>query len=154
MVLVDRFTEMEAMQALLDRLKKSASGVLVLRGQAGIGKTALLRELVQGAVGAEMQVAQALGIQSEMEFDFAGLHQLLLPFVGGLERLPGPQRAALGTVFGLTTGQATDRSRPPVTRSHWSSWAASCPKGVACRRRYRASRSGWASVWSCCTWTG
>ena len=109
MVLVDRSTEMETMQALLDRLEKGASGVLVLRGQAGIGKTALLREMVQRAVSAEMQVAQALGIQSEVEFDFAGLHQLLLPFAGGLEHLPGPQRLALGTVFGLATGRATDR---------------------------------------------
>ena len=70
------------MQARLDGLEKRASGVLVLRGQAGIGKTTLLREVVQRAVGLEMQVAQGLGIQSEMEFDFAGLHQLLLPFAG------------------------------------------------------------------------
>src|SRR5579862_1419242 len=100
---------MEAMQALLDGLKQSASGVLVLRGQAGIGKTALLREMVQRAVGLDMRVAQALGIQSEMGFDFAGLHQLLIPFAAGLEHLPGPQRAALGMVFGLATGQGTDR---------------------------------------------
>lgn len=97
------------MQALLDGLEKRASGVLVLRGQAGICKTALLREVVQRAVGLEMQVAQGLGIQSEMEFDFAGLHQLLLPFAGGLEHLPGPQRTALQTVFGLATGQTPDR---------------------------------------------
>jgi len=97
------------MQALLDGLEERASGVLVLRGQAGIGKTALLREMVQRAVGAKMQVVEAAGIQSEMEFDFAGLHQLLLPFVGGLEDLPGPQRTALRTVFGLATGQAPDR---------------------------------------------
>jgi hypothetical protein len=100
---------METMQAFLDNLNKKTSGVLVLRGQAGIGKTALLRELVQRAAGAEMQVAQAQGVQSEMEFGFAGLHQLLLPFAGGLEHVPGPQRAALGTVFGLATGQAADR---------------------------------------------
>jgi len=108
-VLVDRSTEVEVMQALLDRLTKRASGVLVLRGQAGIGKTALLREMIQRAAAADMRVAQALGIQSEMGFDFAGLHQLLLPFAGGLEHLPGPQRTALRTVFGLATGQAPDR---------------------------------------------
>ena len=109
MVLVDRSTEIETMQVLLDRLTQRTSGVLVLRGQAGIGKTALLQEMVQRAAAAGMQVAQALGIQSEMEFDFAGLHQLLLPFAGGLEYLPGPQRTALGPVFGLATGQASER---------------------------------------------
>jgi hypothetical protein len=81
----------------------------VLRGQAGIGKTALLREAAEQAASAGMRVARAVGIQAEMEMDFAGLHQLLLPFAAGLQRLPGPQRAALESVFGLAAGQAADR---------------------------------------------
>jgi hypothetical protein len=107
--LVDRLTETGVMQGLLDEVREGSSGVLVLRGQVGIGKTALLREVAERAANAGMRVAQAAGIQAEMEFDFAGLHQLLLPFAGGLPDLPDPQRAALGTVFGLATGQAPDR---------------------------------------------
>jgi DNA-binding CsgD family transcriptional regulator len=107
--LVDRLTETDVMQGLLDEVQEGSSGVLVLRGQAGIGKTALLREVAERAADAGMRVAQAAGIQAEMGFDFAGLHQLLLPFTGGLPDLPDPQRAALGTVFGLATGQASDR---------------------------------------------
>jgi len=109
MVLVDRLTETGAMQSLLDEVREGSSGVLVLRGQVGIGKTALLREMTLRAANAGMRVAQAAGVQAETEFDFAGLHQLLLPFAGGLPGLPDPQRAALGTVFGLASGQAPDR---------------------------------------------
>jgi DNA-binding CsgD family transcriptional regulator len=107
--LVDRLTEMGVMEALLDKVRESSSGVLVLRGQAGIGKTALLREMAERAAIGGMGIARAAGIQAEMEMDFAGLNQLLLPFVKGLQDLPGPQRAALGTVFGLATGQPSDR---------------------------------------------
>jgi DNA-binding CsgD family transcriptional regulator len=108
-VLVDRLTETGVMQGLLDGVQEGSSGVLVLRGQAGIGKTALLREMAERAASGGMRIAQAPGIQAEMEFDFAGLHQLLFPFLGGIEDLPGPQRAALGTVFGLANEQPADR---------------------------------------------
>jgi DNA-binding CsgD family transcriptional regulator len=108
-VLVDRFTETGVMQSLLDGMRESSSGVLVLRGQAGIGKTTLLREMAERAANGGMRIAWAAGVQVEMEFDFAGLHQLLLPFIEGLPGLPDPQRRALGTVFGLTASQASDR---------------------------------------------
>jgi DNA-binding CsgD family transcriptional regulator len=90
-------------------MRESSSGVLVLQGQAGIGKTMLLREMAERAANGGMRIAWAAGVQVEMEFDFAGLHQLLLPFIGGLSGLPDPQRRALGTVFGLTANQASDR---------------------------------------------
>jgi DNA-binding CsgD family transcriptional regulator len=102
-------TEMGVMQSLVDGVRESSSGVLVLRGQAGIGKTALLRETADQAANAGMRIARAVGIRAEIEMDFAGLHQLLLPFVTGLRDLPDPQRAALETVFGLATSQASDR---------------------------------------------
>jgi hypothetical protein len=107
--LVDRLTEMGVMRGLVAGVGESSSGVLVLRGQAGMGKTALLRETAEQAANAGMRVARAVGIQAEMEMDFAGLHQLLLPFAAGLRQLPGPQRAALESVFGLAAGQAPDR---------------------------------------------
>jgi len=81
--------------------------VLVLRGEAGIGKTALLEYLVERASGC--RIARAAGVESEMELAFAGLHQLCAPMLDRLERLPGPQRDALGTAFGLSTGEPPDR---------------------------------------------
>jgi DNA-binding CsgD family transcriptional regulator len=81
--------------------------VLVLRGEAGIGKTALLGYAAERAVG--FQVARAAGAASEMELPFAGLHQLCGPMLGGLGRLPPPQRDALGTAFGLSSGPQPDR---------------------------------------------
>src|SRR6201996_8612362 len=109
LVLVDRLTETDVMQGLLEEVRAGSSRVLVLRGQAGIGKTALLREMAGQAANSGMRIAQAPGIQAEMECDFAGLPQLLLPLTAGLPDLPAPQRAALERVFGLATGPAPDR---------------------------------------------
>jgi DNA-binding CsgD family transcriptional regulator len=81
--------------------------VLVLRGEAGIGKTALLEYLASRA--SECRVARAAGVESEMELAFAGLHQLCAPFLDRLDRLPAPQRDALGTAFALRDGNAPDR---------------------------------------------
>jgi hypothetical protein len=81
--------------------------VLVLRGEAGVGKSALL-EYLTGQVGG-CRVISAVGVESEMELAFNGLHQLCLPVLDGLGRLPEPQRAALETVFGLRDGSAPDR---------------------------------------------
>jgi DNA-binding CsgD family transcriptional regulator/tetratricopeptide (TPR) repeat protein len=96
---------------MLDRLMAEAlagrSQVLVLRGEAGVGKTALLTELAQRAHGC--RVVRATGAESEMELAFAGLHQLCAPMLDGLEGLPGPQRDALATAFGLSAGHPPDR---------------------------------------------
>ena len=88
-------------------MRDGLSGVLVLRGDAGIGKTVLL-EWAAGQAP-DMQLARVAGIQAEMGMGFAGLHQLLVPFLGGLDGLPGPQRQALGAAFGLVAGPAPDR---------------------------------------------
>ncbi len=85
------------------------SRALVLRGEAGVGKSALLDYLVRHASGCT--VARAAGIESEMELAYAGLQQLCAPFLDRLGRLPGPQRDALGTAFGLRDGGAPDRFR-------------------------------------------
>ncbi|MFJ4833704.1 AAA family ATPase [Streptomyces sp. NPDC088747] len=81
--------------------------VLVLRGEAGVGKSALVEYLVESAAGC--QVLRAVGVESEMELAFAGLHQLCAPLMGNLDRIPGPQRAALSVAFGLSAGSAPDR---------------------------------------------
>jgi DNA-binding CsgD family transcriptional regulator len=82
-------------------------GVLVVRGEAGVGKSALLKYAVQAAAG--MRVAQAAGVESEMELPFASLHLLCTPLLDRLESLPIPQRDALGAAFGLREAAAPDR---------------------------------------------
>jgi DNA-binding CsgD family transcriptional regulator len=102
-----RRSECEVLDRLLDELRAGTSSVLVLRGEAGIGKTALLEYLLDRSSGC--RVALAAGVESEMELAYAGLHQLCAPMLDGLERLPAPQRDALGTAFGLQAGGAPDR---------------------------------------------
>ena len=80
---------------------------VVLRGEAGAGKTALLEYLLERAD--RCQIARAAGAESEMELGFAGLYQLCAPFLDRLERLPGPRRDALGVAFGLRDGDGPDR---------------------------------------------
>ena len=97
--------------ALLDRLLRdicrTQSRSLVLSGEAGIGKTALLEYLIDRA--SDLTVLRAAGVESEMELAYAGLQQLCAPLLERLERLPTPQRQALEIVFGLTAGPPPDR---------------------------------------------
>jgi DNA-binding CsgD family transcriptional regulator len=102
-----RRPECAALERLLKAMHAGQSGVVVLRGEAGIGKTALLDYAADRAEGC--RVARAIGVESEMELPFAGLHQLCAPLLAGLERLPAPQRDALGTAFGLSSGTRPDR---------------------------------------------
>jgi DNA-binding CsgD family transcriptional regulator len=98
-------------RAILDQMLANArlgvGGSLVLRGDSGSGKTSLLTYAVKHA--AEFRVTQAAGVQPEMDLGFAALHGLLTPFLPRLDHLPGPQRHALGTAFGLVTAAAPDR---------------------------------------------
>jgi DNA-binding CsgD family transcriptional regulator len=105
--LLDRAVETGALEGVLAAVRDGLSGVLVLRGEAGVGKTALL-DWAAGQAG-DMQVARIAGAEAEMDMGFAGLHQLLVPFLGGLEGLPAPQRQALGSAFGLVAGPPPDR---------------------------------------------
>ena len=102
-----RRRECDLLDRLLDAVRAGESRALVVRGEPGVGKTALLEYLVEHASGC--RVARAVGIQSEMELAFAGVHQLLTPMLDRLERLPGPQGDALRTAFGLGSGAAPDR---------------------------------------------
>ena len=88
-------------------VRAGQSRVLVLRGEAGVGKTALLGHLSAAAEGC--RIARAAGVESEMELAFAGVHALCAGMLDRLERLPGPQRDALGTAFGLSAGPPPDR---------------------------------------------
>ncbi len=106
-MLVGRSKEVDALEDLLTAVRDGLSRVLVLRGEAGIGKTALLDWAADTA--GDMRVARMAGAESETDLVFAGLHQLLVPFLDGLDLLPAPQRAALMSAFGLTEGPPPDR---------------------------------------------
>ncbi|HUK68133.1 MAG TPA: LuxR C-terminal-related transcriptional regulator [Streptosporangiaceae bacterium] len=105
--MLDRATETAALQGVLAAVQDGLSRVLVLQGDPGIGKTVLLEWAAGQAC--DMQVARVAGVQAEMGMGFAGLHQVLVPFLGGLDGLPGPQRQALESAFGLAAGPAPDR---------------------------------------------
>ncbi|HEY9337268.1 MAG TPA: AAA family ATPase, partial [Kribbella sp.] len=106
--LLGRRSECDSLDRLLVAARIGQSRVLVLRGEAGVGKTALLDYLSARTGG--FRIVRVAGVQSEMEFAFAGLHQLCAPFLDRLDRLPGPQQEALAAAFGLTAGKAPDRS--------------------------------------------
>jgi DNA-binding CsgD family transcriptional regulator len=105
--LLGRRSECAALDQLVASVRAGPSRALVVRGEPGVGKSALLKHLVQQA--SRCAIARATGVESEMELAFAGLQQLCAPFADRVERLPGPQRDALGTAFGLRTGDAPDR---------------------------------------------
>src|SRR5689334_2507782 len=105
--LLDRAHEREVLDGLVAGVRTGRSHVLVLRGEAGVGKSALLEHVVASAEGC--RIARAAGVESEMELAFAGLHALCAPMLDRLPNLPGPQREALSTAFGLSAGPPPDR---------------------------------------------
>ncbi len=105
--LTDRHAECDVLGRLVAAVRAGESRALVVHGEPGVGKTALLEYLAGQASGC--RVVHAGGIQSEMELAFAFLHQLCAPMLDRLERLPAPQRDALRTAFGLSAGPAPDR---------------------------------------------
>lgn len=102
-----RVGESETLSGLVAAAKAGRSQILVLRGDVGIGKTALLELLLVRAAGC--QVGRAAGVESEMELRYAGVHQLCGPYLDRIDDLPAPQRDALGTAFGLRSGSTPDR---------------------------------------------
>jgi DNA-binding CsgD family transcriptional regulator/tetratricopeptide (TPR) repeat protein len=102
-----RQEECAVLDGLLEGARAGQSGVLLVRGEAGVGKTVLLEYAVESA--SDLAVLRAAGAESEMELAFAALHQLCAPMLDRLDRLPGPQREALETTFGVSAGAAPDR---------------------------------------------
>jgi DNA-binding CsgD family transcriptional regulator len=105
--LLDRASERDVLERLVAGVRAGQSRVLVLRGEAGVGKTALLGHL--SAAGEGCRIARAAGVESEMELAFAGLQALCAHMLGRIRQLPSPQRDALGTAFGLSAGPPPDR---------------------------------------------
>ena len=106
-MLLGRRAECEALERLLTDALAGQSRVVVLRGEPGVGKSALLDYLGERVTG--WHAATAAGLESELELAYSGLHQLCAPMLDRLDRLPAPQREALATVFGLRAGPAPDR---------------------------------------------
>ena len=104
---LDRTSEREALAGLLAQVREGQSAVLVIRGEAGIGKTALLRHVARHASG--FRVAQAAGVEAEMELPFSGIHQLCAPMLDQLDALPQLQQNALNVALGLAPGDVPDR---------------------------------------------
>jgi len=105
--LLGRHDELARLYDLID-LIDARGGALVVRGEAGIGKSALLAAAKERALHRGVTVVSTTGALSEAQIAFAGLHQLLLPLLGGLDLLPDPQRRALEAAFGIAEGDAPD----------------------------------------------
>src|SRR5215203_6612815 len=99
---IGRISERQRLDGLLVDVREGPSAVLVLHGEAGIGKTALLRYAARQASG--FRVSQIAGVEAEMELPFASTHQLCAPMLPRLSALPEPQRQALSVALGLESG--------------------------------------------------
>ena len=129
---LDRDRERDVLDRLIAGVRAGQSRVLVLRGEAGIGKSALLGHLSAAAEGC--RIARAAGVESEMELAFAGLHALCSPMLDRLGQLPSPQRDALNIAFGMSAGPAA-RSLP--RRPGGAEPDGRCRRGAAARMRGR-----------------
>jgi len=107
MELIDRDAERDTLDQFMAAVRAGDSRALVLSGEGGVGKTALLDYLAERASGC--RVLRAAGVQSEMELPFAALHQLCSPMLNGLQGIPVPQRDAVRTAFGMSAGPVPDR---------------------------------------------
>jgi DNA-binding CsgD family transcriptional regulator/tetratricopeptide (TPR) repeat protein len=105
--LCGRVGECALLDGLVDAIRRGEGRALVVRGEAGIGKTALLEYLVRSA--SDLTVLRTVGVESDMELAYAGLHQLCASLLGRLDSLPTPQRQALEIAYGLSAGGAPDR---------------------------------------------
>ena len=106
--LTGRRSERDGLDRLIEAVRTGQGQALVLCGDPGVGKTVLLEYLAGRAARSGCRVAHALGVQSETELAFAGLHQLCAPMLSRAERLPVPQRDALRIAFGLAPGPPPD----------------------------------------------
>ena len=106
MRLIGREAEKQALHEVLDSVRRGMSGALVLRGEPGVGKSALLGYAVEHA--GDLQIVRTVAVESEMVLAFAAVHQLLSPLLPGTNRLPEPQRRALNVAFGLVNGSPAD----------------------------------------------
>jgi hypothetical protein len=128
---VGLISEFRALEELANAVQSRGGRALVVRGEPGIGKSALIQRLVES--GPELHTVRAVGVESEMKLPFGGLHQLCSPLLDLLPRLPGPQQDALGTVFGFREERPPDRLLVGLAVLSW------------CARQQSGNR--------CCAWS-
>jgi DNA-binding CsgD family transcriptional regulator len=128
-MLLGRAQEQEVLGGLIDAVKSGLSGALILYGEAGMGKTALLDYTVSSAP--ELRLLRIAGVEAESAFGFAALHRLLAPLLGELENLPQPQHDALGAAFGLVTEAPADLFLVALASLTLLASSAS-PRGLLC----------------------
>src|SRR6516162_5965568 len=110
-MLFGRSGVVEALERLLQEADEHAGGAVILHGGPGIGKTAVVAAVEARAAARGMRVLATTGVPSETNLPFAGLHQLVRPLLGGLNRLPAPHREALEAAFGMSAESTPDRFR-------------------------------------------
>jgi hypothetical protein len=147
-VLLNRYAERAALGRLLDAARAGQSPVLVVRGVPGIGKTALLEDAIESATG--FRVARIVGVESQMELAFAALQQLCGPMLDRADRLPAPQRDALGVTFGLRAGLVPDRFLVGLAALSLLAEAAAEQAARLYRQRNVPSSSGRSDAIRCC----
>ena len=128
--LIGRPEECAALGALLDTAREGLSATVVIRGEAGVGKTALVRYAVE--VATDFLVITLTGVESEQEIAFGALHRLLAPFFTRLPDLPAPQRAALRTALGFEDGPPADRFLVGLATISLTTMAARTAKRLLC----------------------
>lgn len=133
--LLGRRRECGVLDRLIDVLHAGEGRALVVRGEPGVGKTALLDYVAWRA--SDCLVVRAAGVQSEMELAFAGLHQVCAPMLNRLERLPAPQPEALETSLTIHTKEPADRWLPAFWAGMLMSGAAAAAAGLVGRRALR-----------------
>jgi hypothetical protein len=106
-MLVGRGSELKTLEGIVDQVRSGGSSALLVRGEPGVGKTALLDELVR--LADDFLVIRIEGIESELQLGYAALHRVVLPFMDRIDGLPEPQRVAIRTTFGLDTSAPSDR---------------------------------------------
>jgi DNA-binding CsgD family transcriptional regulator len=107
LALLDRQAERASIDRALRSVRNGSSATLLIKGAPGVGKTTLLGYAADAAP--DMRICGVIGIESEIDLEFAALHQLMIPFITGIEDLPGPQRQALRVAFGMDEGPPPDR---------------------------------------------
>jgi DNA-binding CsgD family transcriptional regulator len=105
-LLIGRPAEKQALHEVLETVRAGTSGALVLRGEPGVGKSALLGYAIEHAT--DLQILRMVAVEPERTLGFAAVHQLLVPLLPAVDRLPEPQRRALGVAFGLVSGPPAD----------------------------------------------
>ena len=125
MRLLDRGAEKQALEEIVASVRAGMSGALVLRGAPGMGKSALLGYAVERS--ADLQIVRTVAVESEKGLGYAAVHQLLVPFLAGVDRLPGQQRRALGVAFGRL-GQPIPDAVGDVQRRRRGPAPPRCPR--------------------------